>query len=126
MPGYILSHLIQIVTTPGTEDIGSWANPSEELGKDGGKEGGLVHLILSNGGQLSAEVAELRMNDGANEVAELISDLALVDADSADFDDLHFVPMLAIVPASGFEVADDEVGVDGLILHRIFLSLMAA
>jgi len=117
MPGYILSQLIKIVTAPGAEDIGGRPDPTEELGEDGGEQWGMVHLILGDGGQLFAEVAEFRMDDGPHETAELISDLALVNANRSDFDDLHFVPMLAVVPAGGFEVADDEVGVG----HGVFV-----
>ena len=113
MPGYILLQLIKIVTSPGTKDIGSCADPIEEMSENDGKERGFIHLILGDSGQLFAEVAEFGMNDRANETTELISDLAFVNANRADFDGLHFVAMFAIVPAGGFEVADDEVGVWG-------------
>lgn len=123
MPGYILLQLIQIITAPETEDVGGLTDPGEELGENGGKEWGLVHLILGDGGQLFAEVAEVGMDDGANEATDLICDSSFMNANRADFDDLHLVSMFAIVPAGGFEVADDEV----VVGHAVFVcGLMTA
>src|SRR5579871_991292 len=117
VPRAVGAKLIEVVGAPGAEPERFVSDPRHETREDGSKIFGRIHILLPNGGELGAEVAQLRGGDRAYKGGEFRFDRTDVggEQDRADLDDLHAVPTCAFLPAGRLQVNNN-------VTHRKSLS----
>ena len=120
MASAVQPKLADVEETPRTQTVRPRADPLEDAPEHRRKHVCGVDIGLCDGCQSGAELAELGLDHRTNEAGELIDDRqGRIEADRADFDDLHLAPWARRIPTRRFQVHHDQVhGLDVIRARR--------
>ena len=119
-PSAVQTKLADVEETPRAQPVRPIADPFDETGEDSREHVGSIDIVLLDRRQIGAELAELGLDDRANERVELIDDRqGRIEADRADLDDFHVVAWARRIPTRRLKVHHDQIhNVDPILGDR--------